>query len=186
MTGPLLAVDLVSLEGRGWTIAGAGDVLAAHSIRSSDLVGSASENLREWSAKMRPVFMATDEEARCTVINGLLRGGTSRVYLTTHDQLSPHLHFTSDDDDVVSRVKAATAGVWLSLLLNHRARGWELASERTVLRFSLTPAAMDAAAIAALNAAIMLLLRDTERSHDELWVVISDRGWSTCVSSPTY
>ena len=110
MTGPLLAVDLVSLEGRGWTIAGAGDVLAAHSIRSSDLVVSASENLREWSAKMRPVFMAPDEEARCTIINGLLREGTSRVYLTIHDQLSPHLHFTSDDDDVVSRVKAATAG----------------------------------------------------------------------------
>src|SRR5699024_12803871 len=76
----------------------------------SDLVVSASENLREWSAKMRPVFMAPDEEARCTIINGLLREGTSRVYLTIHDQLSPHLHFTSDNDDGVSRVKTATAG----------------------------------------------------------------------------
>lgn len=44
------------------------------------------------------------------MINELLEAGTSRAYLTTHDKLKPHLHFASDDDDVLARVKAVTAG----------------------------------------------------------------------------
>lgn len=60
--------------------------------------------------RLRRVFLADSEKSRCDAINELLDAGTSRVYLTTHDQLKPHLHFVYDDNDVVARVKAATAG----------------------------------------------------------------------------
>lgn len=112
MTGPLLAADLVNLAGRGqWTAEEARAILDRHEIRRSALSSASSEQLRRWSSRLRSAFEPADVDARCGAINELLKAGTSRAYLTTHDQLRPHLHFfASDDDDVVARVQAVTAG----------------------------------------------------------------------------
>ncbi len=110
MTGPLLAVDLVNLAGTWWTVDAAQKILREHQIRRAALTVSSSGQLRDWAVRLRSAFEDVDIDARCRAINGLLEAGTARAYLTTHDQLRPHLHFASDDDDVVARVKAVTAG----------------------------------------------------------------------------
>lgn len=110
MTGPLLAVDLVNLAAEGWSVEAAQKILREHQIRRSALNSSTSGLLRDWAVRLRSAFEAADIENRCRAINGLLETGTARAYLTTHDQLRPHLHFAADDDDVLARVKAATAG----------------------------------------------------------------------------
>ncbi|MGO4254176.1 CGNR zinc finger domain-containing protein [Paenarthrobacter sp. TAF1] len=111
MTGPLLAADLVNLASSGpWAAAEARAILDRHEIRRSALNRESSEQLRQWSSRLRSAFEPANVDARCAAINELLEAGTSRAYLTTHDQLRPHLHFASDDDDVVARVQAVTAG----------------------------------------------------------------------------
>lgn len=110
MTGPLLAVDLVNFAGGTWTVDGAQEILRKHQIRRASLTSSTSESLQDWAGRLRAAFEAIDVGTRCRVINGLLDAGAMRAYLSTHDQLRPHLHFAPDDDDVLARVEAVTAG----------------------------------------------------------------------------
>lgn len=110
MTGALLAADLATLVGRGWGTSAAAEILAEHRIRRRLVTDQAAEDLRAWALRLRVPFVVDDVSERCLAINALLEDGTTRAYLTTHDGLRPHLHFTSDDDDVLSRVKAVTAG----------------------------------------------------------------------------
>lgn len=111
MTGAMLSADLVNLTAGGqWSVDSAHAVLVAHEIRRAALVHTSSEHLRAWSMRIRAVFEAPDVRARCATINELLADGTARTYLTTHDGWRPHLHFAPDDEDIVGRVKAVTAG----------------------------------------------------------------------------
>lgn len=110
MTGPLLAADLVSLIGTGWSATEVSLVLETHHIRRRALTDATTDALRTWSTRLRSAFDATDVEGRCTAINLLLDEGAARPSLSTHDDLAPHLHFASDSDDVVARVKAVTSG----------------------------------------------------------------------------
>lgn len=111
MTGPLLAAKLVNLASGGqWTLESAQVVLGEHQIRRAALSGASAELLRAWAVRLRSAFDAPNAESRCSAINKLLIEGTARAYLTMHDRLRPHLHFASEDDDVVARVKAVTAG----------------------------------------------------------------------------
>lgn len=111
MTGVFLAVDLVNLRaGPDWSLDGVEAVLRHHEIRRPELSPAAVTALRRWSVRLRAVFAAPDAETRCHAINALLVDGAAGVYLTTHDALRPHLHFTPDEDDVVSRVMAVTSG----------------------------------------------------------------------------
>ncbi|MCW3839010.1 CGNR zinc finger domain-containing protein [Micromonospora yasonensis] len=116
MTGARLAADLANLvvEGRpGMSGVGAGEieaVLCRHEIRRPSLTTRQAEVLRVWGVRLRGVFEARGTDERCAAINALLGDGTAGVFLTTHDGLRPHLHFTPEDDDVVGRVRAVTAG----------------------------------------------------------------------------
>lgn len=110
MTGPLLAADLVTLRGKGWSAEGAAEILAAHQIRRGDLDTGSAELLGQWADRLASVFRAEGVGRRCEEINELLASGTALPYLTTHDGLRPHLHFASDAQDVVARVRAVTAG----------------------------------------------------------------------------
>lgn len=110
MVGALLAADLATLASRGWGHTAAAEILAEHQIRRWSLTKVAADHLQAWARRLRTPFVAQDESARCEAINALLEAGTARAYLTTHDGLRPHLHFAPDDDDVVARVKAVTAG----------------------------------------------------------------------------
>ena len=112
MTGVTLAADLVN------AVAGepddphaaVTDVLLTHEIRRPDLLDEQLQALRAWSGLLQDVFTATSIDERTQAANTLLTLGTARAYLTTHDGWSPHLHFTGEDEDVVARVKAVTAG----------------------------------------------------------------------------
>ncbi|MCD5312388.1 CGNR zinc finger domain-containing protein [Kineosporia babensis] len=111
MTGTFLAADLVNLAlATPWTAEQAENTLRKHDIRWPELNRASSDALREWAQRVRHVFEVTDPEQRCLLINELLEEGSAGVHLTTHDGLRPHLHFTPDENDVVSRVKAVTAG----------------------------------------------------------------------------
>lgn len=110
MLGPLLAADLASLAGRGWQTHAAAAALHRFEVRDPQLSEEQSHQLREWAGMLRAPFEADDVEATCTSINGLLRVATSRVFLSTHDGMKPHLHFTADHDDVLARTRAITAG----------------------------------------------------------------------------
>ncbi|WP_235504762.1 CGNR zinc finger domain-containing protein [Arthrobacter sp. Leaf141] len=110
MTGPLLAVDLVNLAAGTWTVEAAEEILRKHQIRRPAVASSTSQSLRDWAVRLRSAFEAADIGDRCRAINGLLDAGATRPYLSTHDQLRPHLHFAADDDDLLARVKAVTAG----------------------------------------------------------------------------
>jgi predicted RNA-binding Zn ribbon-like protein len=111
MTGVLLAAELANLQtGDGWSAASLETILRDHEIRRPSVDRGAENALRRWALRLRSVFAAASVADRCQTINSLLVDGTANVYLTTHDDLRPHLHFASDDDDVVGRVMAVTAG----------------------------------------------------------------------------
>ena len=110
MTGVWLAADLATLAGRVWSQDHATEILADHQIRRRSLTAAAAEDLREWALQLRTPFVVEDELERCDAINTLLDAGTARAYLTMHYGLRPHLHFAADEDDIVARVKAVTAG----------------------------------------------------------------------------
>lgn len=111
MTGVELAVDLVNLfagEARG--AVPVEQVLRAHRIRRPDVDVAALAALGRWTKRLRTVFEAGDAQERCRVVNALLVDGAGGVFLTMHDSLRPHLHFAPDEDDVIGRVMAVTAG----------------------------------------------------------------------------
>jgi predicted RNA-binding Zn ribbon-like protein len=109
VTGVHLAVALVNLE-EPWDRAELVQVLLEHWVERVDLDARVCAELRQLVGRLRPVFEAVTAEARCEAVNTLLTGHGGTAFLITHDGLPPHLHFASSDDDLVSRVRAFTAG----------------------------------------------------------------------------
>lgn len=110
MIGPLLAVQLVSLASRGWDTPAAVAALRQFEVRDPELSEAESRLLYEWARALRAPFVVGDVESTCASINALLEAATSRAFLSTHDGMKPHLHFTADHDDAVARTRAITAG----------------------------------------------------------------------------
>ncbi|MCZ4508011.1 CGNR zinc finger domain-containing protein [Streptomyces sp. ActVer] len=111
MVGVHLAVALVNLESSGsWTPEALERALREHQIRRPRVTAAAGEEIRAWSRRLRPVFETSSQPGLCQTINALLADGAGSVYLTTHNDLRPHLHFAPDGQDLQSRVKAVTAG----------------------------------------------------------------------------
>lgn len=110
MLGPLLAGELASLAGRGWDTQAAAAALHRFEVRDPELSDAQSHQLHVWAGALREPFVAGDVETTCASINALLDSATSKAYLSTHDGMKPHLHFTADHDNAVARTKAITAG----------------------------------------------------------------------------
>lgn len=85
-------------------------VLRDFSIREPELDTTAEQGLHAWAAKLEPAFAAQSVDDRCNSINALLASVPGKVSLTTHDHSRPHLHLFPEADDVLSRIKAVTAG----------------------------------------------------------------------------
>lgn len=85
-------------------------VLRDFSIREPMVDSMAEQGLHAWAAALEPVFAAQTVDDRCSSINALLDSGAGKVSLTTHDHSRPHLHLFPEGDDILSRVKAVTAG----------------------------------------------------------------------------
>lgn len=85
-------------------------LLREFSIREPSLDTKAEQGLQTWAGELRPAFAAQTVDERCSAINALLGRAAGTVSLTTHDDSRPHLHLFPEGDDVLSRVKAVTAG----------------------------------------------------------------------------
>lgn len=104
--GAQLAAALVNAQG-GQNLEA---VLRDFSIREPGLDAATGQGLDAWAAELKPAFAARSVEERCASINALLDGAAGKVSLTTHDDSRPHLHLFPEGDDILSRVKAVTAG----------------------------------------------------------------------------
>jgi predicted RNA-binding Zn ribbon-like protein len=111
MHGVRLAESLVNMLADGpWDTGTLQGLLASHLFRSPRVTPAIHDELREWAVRLRAVFAAEDQEARCAAVNDLLAAGVRRVFLTTHDDMLPHLHFADASETLVERVRAVTAG----------------------------------------------------------------------------
>ncbi|WUG94931.1 CGNR zinc finger domain-containing protein [Streptomyces violaceus] len=85
-------------------------LLEAHEIRRAEIGDADVDGFGRWRDQLARVFDQRDSAEQCTAVNDLLREATIRPWVTTHDGLQPHLHFVPDSAEVLSRVKAVTAG----------------------------------------------------------------------------
>ncbi|MFE0375213.1 CGNR zinc finger domain-containing protein [Streptomyces inhibens] len=106
--GAVLAADLINLP--EMSAASVQNLLEAHGIRRPEVVDADVEGFRRWRDRLARAFRSGDSAEQCSAVNDLLVEATIRPWVTTHDGLQPHLHFVPDSADVLSRVKAVTAG----------------------------------------------------------------------------
>jgi predicted RNA-binding Zn ribbon-like protein len=85
-------------------------VLTSQRIKDPEVREHDVEALAEWCRRLRPVFGERDQRHQVDLVNGLLADGTTRVHVALHDGHPPHLHYQGEEDDLVSRVRAVTAG----------------------------------------------------------------------------
>lgn len=86
------------------------EVLKSQRITDPEVREQDVDALARWCRRLRPVFGERDQQHQVDLVNGLLAEGTTRVHVATHDGHPPHLHYQGEDDDLVSRVRAVTAG----------------------------------------------------------------------------
>lgn len=106
--GAVLSADLINVA--AMSAANIQTLLEAHEIRRPELGDGDVEGFRRWRDHLARVFGPKDSAEQCSAVNDLLVEATLRPWVTTHDGLRPHLHFVPDSADVLSRVKAVTAG----------------------------------------------------------------------------
>jgi predicted RNA-binding Zn ribbon-like protein len=106
--GAVLSADLINLP--ELTAASVQSLLEAHEIRRPKVMDAEVEGFGRWRDRLARVFDPQDSAEQCAAVNALLGEATIRPWVTTHDGLQPHLHFVPDSADVLSRVKAVTAG----------------------------------------------------------------------------
>lgn len=106
--GAVLSADLINLP--EMSAASVQSLLEEHEIRRPAVVDADVDGFRDWRDQLARVFGSTDAAEQCSAVNDLLVAATIRPWVTTHDGLQPHLHFVPDSADVISRVKAVTAG----------------------------------------------------------------------------
>lgn len=85
--------------------------------------------LLDWSARLREVFASASVGRKVELANELLAASASRPYISRHDGLAPHLHYTGEAEDIVTRVRAFTAGGVAHLICRDPARLTCCASE---------------------------------------------------------
>ena len=111
MIGVELAAALVNVDVLDeWDLQTVEDLLQAHRLRNTTLAPGELLALREWTRALGRAFSATMPEETCEAVNQLIGAGVGPAFLTMHDGLRPHLHFAADDDHIISRTKALTAG----------------------------------------------------------------------------
>ncbi|WP_371661762.1 CGNR zinc finger domain-containing protein [Streptomyces sp. NBC_00280] len=106
--GAVLSADLINLPEVSAESVQA--LLEAHEIRRAEIGDADVQGFRDWRDHLSRVFGQRDSAQQCSAVNDLLTEATIRPWVTTHDGLQPHLHFVPDSADLLSRVKAVTAG----------------------------------------------------------------------------
>lgn len=92
------------------------DLLREHDLLVGELDATQLESLTEWAGRLRPVFTESDMDAVVDLVNELLADSASKPYVSQHDGRAPHLHYASEHDDAVGRLRALTAAGLAHLL----------------------------------------------------------------------
>ncbi|WP_431771283.1 CGNR zinc finger domain-containing protein [Streptomyces cucumeris] len=100
------------------------EVLLAHGEPAPlDLTAEDIAAMRGAAALLRAVFAAEDTDRAASVLNDLLRKGTGRIRLSSHDGTSPwHPHLDSDDDAPWGEWFLASSCMALTVLIWDRQR----------------------------------------------------------------
>ncbi|RNL85337.1 CGNR zinc finger domain-containing protein [Halostreptopolyspora alba] len=106
--GSLLAAALVNTTDR--SPAALTGVLREHSIKHPEVAPERAAELADWCARLSPVFGEADTMRQVELVNGLLEDGATRVRVAVHDGYPPHLHYLTEEGDLVARVRATTSG----------------------------------------------------------------------------
>lgn len=85
-------------------------LLTEHEMLRTALTQAQAAELGEWTRLLAPVFGEADRDVQIKLVNGLLDVSATKPFVSNHDGLAPHLHFSSADGDIVSRTKDTTAG----------------------------------------------------------------------------
>ncbi|MEJ3746780.1 CGNR zinc finger domain-containing protein [Actinomycetes bacterium KLBMP 9797] len=107
-TGAFLAAALANATDLG--PAQLESLLAAHEMTSRHLDRAQTAALAAWVERVRPVFGEPDTRRQIRLVNELLAEATTSVRVSAHDGRAPHLHYITDTDDRLARIKAAVAG----------------------------------------------------------------------------
>ncbi|GAA2624688.1 CGNR zinc finger domain-containing protein [Dactylosporangium fulvum] len=107
-TGTFLAAALLNAEGSG--PAALEQLLTEHEMKSRVLTTVQARQLAAWVEQVRPVFGEPDPRRQLDLVNRLLADATTSVRVSMHDGHGPHLHYITDTDDPVARIRAAVAG----------------------------------------------------------------------------
>ncbi|WP_084722917.1 CGNR zinc finger domain-containing protein [Streptomonospora alba] len=86
------------------------EVLRREGIEHPEVGTAQAEDLARWCLRIAPVFGEKDTLHQVDLVNGLLEDGAACVRISVHDGYHPHLHYLRDEDDLVARVRATTAG----------------------------------------------------------------------------
>ncbi|MCW0213210.1 MAG: CGNR zinc finger domain-containing protein [Pseudonocardia sp.] len=105
--GGLLAAELANLQPLT-SVDALQDALARHLVRRATVSPEQVGPLLAWGDRLRPAFAAGPDVVR--VVNALLDEAAARPFLSVHDGQPPHVHFAPESADVVTRVRAVTAG----------------------------------------------------------------------------
>lgn len=106
-TAAQLAAALVNLD--DFRPARLTTLLGQHEIVRPSASARQAEEIAEWASMLSEAFGA-DPSRQVSAVNHLLEMAASRPYVSTHDGNQPHIHYVSDDADLVARVRATTAG----------------------------------------------------------------------------
>lgn len=63
----------------------------------------------DWASRLRKLFTERRIDQRIALVNEMLALGADRPFVSTHDQLAPHLHYVPVEAGLVVRMRARTA-----------------------------------------------------------------------------
>ncbi|MET7403890.1 CGNR zinc finger domain-containing protein [Dactylosporangium sp. NPDC005572] len=107
-TGTFLAAAL--LNSPECSVSRVSALLAEHEMQSRVSNATQARALGAWIERARPVFGEEDPRRQLALVNELLGDATTSVRVSAHDGNPPHLHYITDTDDPVARIRAAIAG----------------------------------------------------------------------------
>lgn len=107
-TGAFVAAALANTT--DFSVAAIDRLLTEHEMTSRIADDKQAATLAAWADRVRPVFGDDDPGRQIALVNELLADATTSVRVSRHDGYGAHLHYITDTDDPVARIKAAVAG----------------------------------------------------------------------------
>jgi predicted RNA-binding Zn ribbon-like protein len=105
------------------------EMMRREGMSLSRLTAEQARHIVAWGQRLRPVFETSDVDERVDLVNALLADSACRPYISRHDGLPAHLHYASEHEDQVRRVRAYTAGGLAHLVCEDPGRIGRCASE---------------------------------------------------------